>query len=102
MSLVGPRPLLMDYLPLYSTRQATRHEARPGITGWAQVQGRNAIGWERKLELDAWYVENQSLWLDFKILLMTAMKVIRRDGISQSGQATIERFSGNSEPERAS
>ena len=102
MSLVGPRPLLMDYLPLYSTRQATRHEARPGITGWAQVQGRNAIGWERKLELDAWYVENQSLWLDFKILLMTAMKVIRRDGISQSGQATIERFSGNSEPEQAS
>lgn len=96
MSLVGPRPLLMEYLPLYSPEQARRHEVRPGITGWAQVNGRNAISWEEKFKLDVWYVDNQSLWLDLKILWMTFAKVFKREGISQEGQATAEKFKGNS------
>lgn len=95
MSLVGPRPLLVEYLPLYSREQARRHEVRPGITGWAQVNGRNAISWEEKFKLDVWYVDNQSFWLDLKILWMTVVKVFRREGISQEGQATMERFTGN-------
>ena len=94
MSLVGPRPLLMEYLPLYSTEQARRHEVRPGITGWAQVNGRNAISWEEKFKLDVWYVDNQSFWLDLKILWMTLAKVFKREGISQDGQATMEKFRG--------
>lgn len=95
MSLVGPRPLLMEYLPLYSPEQARRHEVRPGITGWAQVNGRNAIGWEEKFALDVWYVNNQSLWLDIKILLLTVKKVLVRDGISAEGEATMSRFTGS-------
>lgn len=95
MSLVGPRPLLLQYLPLYSPEQARRHEVRPGITGWAQVNGRNAISWEDKFKLDVWYVDNQSFWLDLKILFMTLNKVFKRDGISQEGQATMEAFRGN-------
>jgi lipopolysaccharide/colanic/teichoic acid biosynthesis glycosyltransferase len=95
MSLVGPRPLLMEYLPLYSPRQAHRHAVRPGITGWAQVNGRNALSWEDKFELDIWYVENQSMWLDLQILWMTAGKVIRREGINQYGSDTMERFKGS-------
>jgi len=95
MSLVGPRPLLMEYLPLYSPEQARRHEVRPGITGWAQVNGRNAISWDEKLDLDVWYVDNQSIWLDIKILWLTVKKVIMRDGISQNGQATSEAFKGS-------
>jgi sugar transferase EpsL len=94
MSLVGPRPLLMQYLPLYSPEQARRHEVRPGITGWAQVNGRNAISWEEKFKLDVWYVDNQSFWLDLKILWMTAKKVFIREGISQEGHATMEAFKG--------
>ena len=96
MSLVGPRPLLMQYLPLYSTEQARRHEIRPGITGWAQVNGRNAISWEEKFKLDVWYVNHQSFRLDLKILWMTFSKVFKREGISQEGQATMEPFQGNS------
>lgn len=95
MSLVGPRPLLVEYLPLYSREQARRHEVRPGITGWAQVNGRNAISWEEKFKLDVWYVDNQSFWLDLKILFMTIAKVFLREGISQEGQATMERFTGS-------
>jgi len=95
MSLVGPRPLLMEYLPLYSPEQARRHEVRPGITGWAQVNGRNAISWDEKFDLDVWYVDNQSIWLDIKILWLTVKKVIMRDGISQNGQATSEAFKGS-------
>lgn len=94
MSLVGPRPLLMEYLPLYSADQARRHEVRPGITGWAQINGRNAISWEQKFELDTWYVDNQSLWLDIKILFLTVWKVVHRDGISAAGEATMTRFTG--------
>lgn len=94
LSLVGPRPLLMQYLPLYSPEQARRHEVRPGITGWAQVNGRNAISWEEKFKLDVWYVDNQSFWLDLKILLMTFSKVWKREGISYDGQATMEKFKG--------
>jgi lipopolysaccharide/colanic/teichoic acid biosynthesis glycosyltransferase len=97
LSLVGPRPLLMDYLPRYSPEQARRHEVMPGITGWAQVNGRNAVSWEEKFALDVWYVDNWSLWLDFKILWLTAAKVVRRDGISQDGQATMTEFTGNGE-----
>ena len=92
MSLVGPRPLLVEYLPLYSTKQARRHEVKPGITGWAQVNGRNAISWDEKFDLDVWYVDNQSIWLDIKILYMTIKKVIARDGISAKGDATMPRF----------
>ncbi|OLO10226.1 sugar transferase [Chromohalobacter japonicus] len=95
MSLVGPRPLLMEYLPLYSQEQYRRHEVRPGVTGWAQVNGRNALSWEEKFKLDVWYVDHQSLWLDCKILWLTIKKVIIRDGISAEGQATMERFRGN-------
>lgn len=94
LSLVGPRPLLMQYLPLYSHEQARRHEVRPGITGWAQVNGRNAISWEEKFKLDVWYVDNQSFLLDLKILWMTFNKVFKREGISQDGQATMEVFKG--------
>lgn len=92
MSLVGPRPLLPDYLPHYSAEQARRHEVRPGITGWAAVQGRNAVSWERRLALDVWYVDNWSLGLDLKILLMTVVKVLKREGISADGHATMPRF----------
>ncbi len=94
LSLVGPRPLLMEYLELYTPEQARRHEVRPGITGWAQVNGRNAITWEEKFKLDVWYVENQTLWLDLKILFLTVMKVFKTEGISQDGHVTIEKFSG--------
>lgn len=95
MSLVGPRPLLVEYLPLYSKEQAKRHHVRPGITGWAQVNGRNTISWEDKFTLDVWYVDNQSLWLDFKILLLTVKKVFVREGISADGHVTIEPFKGS-------
>jgi len=95
MSLVGPRPLLMEYLPLYDDRQATRHNVRPGITGWAQVNGRNAISWEQKFELDAWYVEHKSLWLDIKILFLTVKKVIIKEGISADAHVTISKFTGS-------
>jgi len=95
MSMVGPRPLLMEYLERYSPEQARRHEVRPGITGWAQVNGRNAISWEEKFKLDVWYVDNQSLWLDIKILWMTFVKVFKREGISQEGQVTMEKFMGS-------
>lgn len=94
MSLVGPRPLLMEYLPLYSPEQYRRHEVRPGITGWAQVNGRNAIGWEQKFAYDVWYVDNRSFWLDMKILLLTLKKVVVRDGISAAGDATMPVFRG--------
>lgn len=94
MSLVGPRPLLMQYLDRYTPEQARRHEVKPGITGWAQVSGRNAITWKQKFALDVWYVDHQSLWLDIKILLLTVWKVLRREGISQEGQATMEEFQG--------
>ncbi len=94
MSLVGPRPLLMQYLDRYTPEQARRHEVRPGITGWAQVNGRNAITWDEKFKLDVWYVDNRSLWLDVKILFMTLMQVVRREGISQPGHATMEEFKG--------
>ena len=94
MSLVGPRPLLMEYLPLYSPQQARRHEVRPGITGWAQVNGRNALGWDEKFKLDVWYVDHRSLWLDFKILWLTVKKVLVREGISAAGEATMPRFTG--------
>lgn len=96
MSLVGPRPLLMEYLDLYTPEQARRHEVKPGITGWAQVNGRNAISWEDKFKLDVWYVDNQSLWLDIKILLMTVKKVFVREGISAEGEATMTKFEGSS------
>lgn len=95
MSLVGPRPLLMEYLPLYSPEQARRHEVRPGVTGWAQVNGRNAISWDEKFALDVWYVDNRSLWLDLKIIWLTIRKVIKRDGISAAGEATMSKFTGN-------
>lgn len=95
MSLVGPRPLLMEYLPLYSAEQARRHEVRPGITGWAQVNGRNAIGWSDKFKLDVWYVDNRSLLLDLKILVLTLLKVVRREGISAEGHVTTEKFEGH-------
>jgi|TARA_A100001518_G_C1227258_1_gene80369 lipopolysaccharide/colanic/teichoic acid biosynthesis glycosyltransferase len=95
MSLVGPRPLLMEYLPLYNDEQNRRHDVRPGITGYAQVNGRNAIGWDEKFALDTWYVDNQSLWLDIKILLKTVKKVIIKDGISAEGEATMSKFTGN-------
>lgn len=95
MSLVGPRPLLVEYLPLYSEEQARRHEVRPGITGWAQVNGRNAISWEDKFRLDVWYVDNQSFWLDLKILWMTVLKVLRRADISHDGHVTMEKFCGS-------
>ena len=95
MSLVGPRPLLMEYLPLYSPQQARRHEVRPGITGWAQVNGRNALGWDEKFKLDVWYVDHRSLWLDMKILWLTVKKVLVREGISAAGEATMGKFTGS-------
>lgn len=95
MSLVGPRPLLMEYLPLYSPEQARRHEVRPGITGWAQVNGRNAISWSDKFAMDVWYVDHRSLWLDVRILWLTVRKVLVRDGISAAGEATMPRFEGD-------
>lgn len=95
MSLIGPRPLLVQYLPLYSKEQARRHEVRPGITGWAQCHGRNAISWKKKFELDVWYVDNISFLTDCKVILTTIKKVLQRDGISAEGQATIEAFNGN-------
>ena len=94
MSLVGPRPLLMEYLPLYNAEQAKRHNVRPGVTGYAQVNGRNSLSWEDKFKLDTWYVEHQSLWLDMKILLKTVKKVIIKDGISADGEATMTKFTG--------
>jgi lipopolysaccharide/colanic/teichoic acid biosynthesis glycosyltransferase len=94
MSLVGPRPLLVEYLPLYSDEQARRHEVRPGITGWAQVNGRNAISWEEKFALDVWYVDNRTIWLDFKIIWMTVKKVLTREGISAEGEVTMSKFTG--------
>ncbi len=96
MSVVGPRPLLMEYLPLYNRVQARRHEVKPGITGWAQVNGRNALSWEEKFKMDIWYVDNQSIWLDCKILWLTLVKVFNREGITQEGHATMEKFKGNS------
>lgn len=94
MSLVGPRPLLMEYLPLYSPHQARRHEVRPGVTGWAQINGRNAIGWPEKFDLDVWYVENRSLWLDIKIIALTIKKVVKRSDISADGESTMPKFTG--------
>ena len=94
MSIVGPRPLLMEYLPLYNAEQAKRHNVRPGMTGYAQVNGRNAISWEEKFKLDTWYVENQSVWLDFKIMLKTVYKVLAKDDISEAGEATMTKFTG--------
>lgn len=94
MSLVGPRPLLMEYLPLYTAEQARRHEVRPGVTGWAQVNGRNAISWEDKFALDVWYVDNRSMWLDLRILWLTVRKVLVRDGISAPGDVTMPKFEG--------
>jgi lipopolysaccharide/colanic/teichoic acid biosynthesis glycosyltransferase len=99
MSLVGPRPLLMEYLPLYSKEQYRRHDVRPGVTGWAQVNGRNAISWGEKFKLDVWYVDNRSFWLDLKILLMTVRKVLVRDGISGGGEVTMSRFTGSDQKE---
>lgn len=95
MALIGPRPLLPQYLPLYSKEQARRHDVRPGITGWAQVHGRNAISWKKKFELDVWYVDHCSFWLDLKIILLTVKKVVVREGIIKEGQATTEFFNGN-------
>ena len=95
MALIGPRPLLPQYLPLYSKEQARRHDVRPGITGWAQVHGRNAISWKKKFELDGWYVDHGSFWLDLKIILLTVKKVVVREGITKEGQATTEFFNGN-------
>ena len=95
MSLVGPRPLLMQYLPLYSERQARRHEVKPGVTGWAQINGRNTTPWPERLEMDVWYVDNHTMWLDLKILAMTIPSALRRSGVTQEGQATVEYFTGS-------
>lgn len=95
MSLVGPRPLLMEYLPLYSAEQARRHEVRPGITGWAQVNGRNALTWDQKFKLDVWYVDHRSMTLDLRILFLTLMRVVQRDGITAAGDASMPRFTGD-------
>lgn len=97
MSIVGPRPLLMEYLPLYTAEQMRRHEVRPGITGWAQVNGRNALSWEERFRLDVWYVDHRSLWLDMRILLLTVKKVLVREGISAAGEATMAKFTGSRE-----
>lgn len=101
LSLVGPRPLLMEYLPLYTPEQARRHDVKPGITGWAQINGRNTISWEDKFKLDVWYVDNRSFWLDIKILFLTVFKVFRSEGISQSGHVTMEKFKGTVSKEGA-
>ena len=95
MSLVGPRPLLMEYLPLYNEEQMRRHDVRPGVTGWAQVNGRNAISWDEKFKLDVWYVDNQSFWLDIKILFMTVIKTLHRENVTACGEATMTKFTGN-------
>lgn len=95
MSLVGPRPLLMEYLPLYTPEQYRRHEVRPGVTGWAQINGRNAIDWETRFQLDVYYVDHQSFWFDMKIIALTAAKVLKREGIQQEGQATVTKFTGS-------
>jgi sugar transferase EpsL len=95
MSLVGPRPLLVEYLPLYSLEQSRRHEVRPGLTGWAQVRGRNALTWEEKFKLDVWYVDHRSLWLDLKIILLTVLTVLSCQGITQKGSSSMEKFTGN-------
>lgn len=95
MSLVGPRPLLMEYVPLYDDEQVRRHEVRPGVTGWAQINGRNALSWEEKFKLDVWYVDNRSLWLDLKIIFLTIRKVVVRDGISAEGEVTMSKFTGS-------
>ncbi|CAM4405336.1 hypothetical protein F901_01154 [Acinetobacter dispersus] len=100
MSVVGPRPLLMEYLPLYNKEQAKRHDVRPGMTGYAQVNGRNAISWEQKFKLDTWYVENRSVWLDFKIMLQTVKKVIAKDDISEAGEVTMTKFAGTPSEEK--
>jgi lipopolysaccharide/colanic/teichoic acid biosynthesis glycosyltransferase len=100
MSLVGPRPLLVEYLSLYSPEQAQRHNVRPGITGWAQVNGRNALSWDEKFKLDIWYVNSRSMWLDIKILWLTVRKVLVREGISAAGEATMPRFTGSSDLEQ--
>ena len=97
MSFVGPRPLLMRYIPLYTPEQARRHEVKPGITGWAQVNGRNSVSWEEKFALDVWYVEHLGLWLDLRILALTLRKALTREGVSQEGQATVAYFDGNRE-----
>lgn len=102
MSLVGPRPLLMEYLPLYSAEQARRHEVRPGLTGWAQVNGRNALDWEDRFRLDVWYVDNQTMSLDLRILWLTLRKVFAREGISAAGEATMTRFTGSRPPDTSS
>jgi len=94
MSPVGPRPLLMEYLPLYNAEQVRRHDVRPGVTGWAQINGRNALSWEEKFKLDTWYVDNRTFWLDLKIIFLTIRKVVVRDGISAQGEATMSRFTG--------
>jgi len=99
MSLVGPRPLLVEYLPLYSPEQGRRHDVRPGLTGWAQVKGRNSLSWEEKFEYDVWYVDNQSFFLDLKIIFLTFVTVLARKGINQEGSATMERFTGSQKPE---
>ncbi len=99
MSLVGPRPLLVEYLQLYSEEQARRHNVKPGITGWAQVNGRNAICWDEKFKFDVWYVDNQNFWLDIKILLLTVRKVFVRDGINGDGEATMSKFAGSNHEE---
>ena len=95
MSLVGPRPLLMEYLPLYSKKQMIRHKIKPGITGWAQINGRNTISWEQKFKLDIWYVQNQSFWIDIKIIFITIFKVLKQEGINQNNNNTMEKFKGN-------
>jgi len=95
MSLVGPRPLLMEYLPLYNAKQYRRHHVRPGVTGWAQVNGRNSVSWEEKFDLDVWYVDNRTFWLDLKIILLTLKKVLVREGINAAGEATMKRFTGS-------
>jgi len=99
MSLVGPRPLLVEYLPLYSPEQGRRHDVRPGLTGWAQVKGRNSLSWEEKFEYDVWYVDHQSFFLDLKIIFLTFVTVLARKGINQEGSATMERFTGSQKPE---
>jgi len=97
MSLVGPRPLLMEYLPLYSPQQARRHDVRPGVSGWAQINGRNSVSWDDKFAMDVWYVQNQSLLLDLQIIALTVIKVVKRDGISAAGEATVSKFAGSEE-----
>ena len=94
MSLVGPRPLLVEYLPLYSAEQARRHEVRPGLTGWAQINGRNALSWEEKFRLDVWYVEHRTFWLDLRVIALTAVRVLRRKDVSAAGEATMSKFTG--------